>query len=231
MAKFDAFVRDGKRYDREGFRVLLRQQMQAARDDPAHPYNDSKHPQHAAAVADMRNGYRWLAGEVGEAEEVEIAGAVNAAIRGESEMPTNEKPEIQAVREMNRLASTPEGKEALMRARTGQSLTPQQAQLWEVYRELEAGVNAVARKEQHSPGGWMKTTRPHTVAPELYALEKIQDPRERVHAIRALKSQWRDDPKSAYNDTAHGDHKNAIEWMSRLYQAEADLGPQQEDEK
>ena len=132
---------------------------------------------------------------------------------------------------MNRIASTPEGKEALMRVRTGQSLTPQQAQLAEVYRELEAGVKAVARHEQHSPGGWMKTTRPHTVAPELYALEKIQDPRERIHAIRSLKSQWRDDPKSAYNDTSHGDHKNAVEWMSRLYQEESALGPQPDDEK
>jgi hypothetical protein len=230
MAKFDAFLHEGKRYDREGFRSLLQLRMPAVRDDKEHPFNDAKHPNHAAAVRDMFNATRWLAGEVNEDEEYQLATAVNEAIRGESEMAT-EKPEIQAVREMNRIASTPEGKEALMRARTGQSLTPQQAQLAEVYRELEAGVNAVARHEQHSPGGWMKTTRPHTVAPELYALEKIQDPRERIHAIRSLKSQWRDDPKSAYNDTSHGDHKNAVEWMSRLYQEESALGPQPDDEK
>jgi hypothetical protein len=126
----DAFVHKGQRYDRSGFRELLRQQMQAARDDPAHPYNDYKHPQHAAAVADMRNGYRWLNGEVNEAEEYQLATAVNEVIRGEGETEVatemTQRPELQAVREMNRIASTPEGKEALMRARTGQSLTPLQ---------------------------------------------------------------------------------------------------------
>jgi hypothetical protein len=107
----------------------------------------------------MFTANRWLAGEVDEAEEVEIAGAVNEAIRGESEMATSEqmKPELQAVREMNRISSTSEGRTALQRARLGLPLTPQQAQLWEIYRELENGVNTVARQEQSSKGGWMKT--------------------------------------------------------------------------
>jgi hypothetical protein len=78
-------------------------------------------------------------------------------------------------------------------------------------------------------GGTFKTRRPYYAAPELYQIEKIADPRERVHAIRVLKSQWRDDPKSAYNDTSHGDHKNAVEWMQRLYQAKAELPQQPED--
>jgi hypothetical protein len=77
MPKVDTFIHQGKRYDRENFRELLRQQMDAARNDAAHPYNNREHPQHAAAVADMRTAYRWLAGEVGEDEEIEIAGAVN----------------------------------------------------------------------------------------------------------------------------------------------------------
>jgi hypothetical protein len=87
------------------------------------------------------------------------------------------------------------------------------------------------RKEQHSPGRWMPTARPHSIPRELYDIEGIADTREKVHAIRGLRSQWRDDPKSAYNDTSHGDHKNAVAWMSRLYKAEADLAPQPEDEK
>jgi hypothetical protein len=68
------------------------------------------------------------------------------------------KPELQAVREMNRIGSTAEGRTALQRARLGLPLTPEQKQLWEIYRELEDGVNTVARSERASKGGWMKTT-------------------------------------------------------------------------
>jgi hypothetical protein len=158
MARYDAFVHQGKRYDREGFRELLRQQMDAARSDREHPYNNREHPQHQAAVADMRNAYRWLAGEMDDAEEYEIGGAVNAALQGESEVATSEKmaPELQAVKEMNRIISTAEGRTALQRAGLGLPLSKEQAQLWEVYKELEDGVNTVARQEQHSKGGTMK---------------------------------------------------------------------------
>jgi hypothetical protein len=117
----DAFIHKGQRYDREGFRTLLRQQMDAARNDPEHPFNDSKHPNHAAARADMRNAYRWLSGEISETEEYELAAPTNEAMRGESEMATSEqmKPELQAVREMNKIASTSEGRIALQRATRG----------------------------------------------------------------------------------------------------------------
>jgi hypothetical protein len=69
MPKVDAFVYGGRRYDRDGFRELLQRQINAARSDKAHPYNDRALPQHDAAVADMRSAYRWLAGEVGADEE------------------------------------------------------------------------------------------------------------------------------------------------------------------
>jgi hypothetical protein len=75
----------------------------------------------------------------------------------------------------------------------------------------------------------MKTTRPHFVPSELYRIEAIRDSREKVHAIRELKSQWRNDPKSAFNDTAHADHKSAVDAMNRLYNAEAEFGPMKED--
>jgi hypothetical protein len=141
-------------------------------------------------------------------------------------------PALEAVRGMNEIAKTTDGKIALQRWRNGQDLNPAQSRLIEQYRSYEKQHNDAADAARpKGAGGWMKTTRPHTVAPELYALETIQDPRERTHAIRSLKSQWRDDPKSAFNDTSHGDHKNAIEWMGRLYQAESELGPQPEDPK
>jgi hypothetical protein len=52
-----------------------------------------------------------------------------------------------------------------------------------------------------------------------------------VHAIRALKSQWRDDEKSPFNDVQHPEHRNYVGAMDRLYRAEAEIGPMPEDEK
>lgn len=162
----------------------------------------------------------------------EIGTSVSETItpqEGDGMAANTNNTDIERIKEMNRISSDREGAEALRRAATGQDLDARQAAIVQRYKALELAHNEQARHEQHSPGGWMKTTRPHALAPELYALEKIKDPRERVHAIRSLKSQWRDDPKSAYNDTAHGDHKNAVEWMQRLYREEEALGPTVED--
>jgi hypothetical protein len=233
----DAFRWGGKQYDRAGFGALLRQQMQAARNDPKHAYNDRAHPQHAAAVADMHNAYRWLAGEVNEAEERELAVTVNETLRGENtevktgkDMPVKtgeQRPERQAAHRMNEIAGTLEGREALQRARTGAGLSPEQKALVSEYRTLELEHNSQAKPAY--TGGTFKTRRPHYVAPELYQIEKIQNQRERAHAIRALKSQWLSDPKSAYADTSHPDHKSAVDNMRRLYEHEAELGRQPED--
>jgi len=69
-----------------------------------------------------------------------------------------------------------------------------------------------------------------TVSAELHAIERIQNPREQTHANRQLRAAWRDDPRSAFNDTRHPEHANYVEAMQRLYTAEAELGPQPEDE-
>jgi hypothetical protein len=199
MPKYDAFVHQGKRYDREGFRGLLRQQMEAARGDKSHPFNDRAHPNHKDAVRDMNSAYRWLAGEMDEAEEYEIGGAVNDAIRGESEMATSEqmKPELQAVREMNKIASTSEGRTALQRARLGLPLTPEQKQLWEIYRELENGVNTLARHEQAPKGGKMPPPRPYIPSD---AMKWITNPHKEQR--RQLAAEWKArtlaDPNSGY---------------------------------
>ena len=139
--------------------------------------------------------------------------------------------DVERVREMNRIAADREGAEALRRAAAGQALDARQAAIVKQYKALEFAHNEQARHEQHSPGGWFKTTRPHALAPELYAIERIADPRERAHAIRRQQAAWRDDPKSPFSDTSHPDHKNAVEWMQRLYQADEELGAQPEDEK
>jgi hypothetical protein len=122
-------------------------------------YNNREHPQHQAAVADMRNAYRWLSGEVGEDEEVEIAGAVNAALRGESEVATEMRPELEPVHRMNQIASTTDGKVALQRDKLRQALTPSQAALVSEYRALEQQHNAAAKPAY--TGGKMPTPRPY----------------------------------------------------------------------
>jgi hypothetical protein len=78
-------------------------------------------------------------------------------------------------------------------------------------------------------GGWMPTTRPHSIPRELYDISRISDARERVHAIRELKSRWRDDEKSPFNDVHHPERRNYIGAMDRLYRAEEELGRQPED--
>jgi hypothetical protein len=147
----------------------------------------------------------------------------------EQQMATKDADDIARVKEMNAIAATPEGREARQRAATGQSLAPQQAALVKRYNDLEFAHNEQARHEQHSPGGWMSTARPHRVPSELHAIERIADVRERVHAIRQQKTAWRDDPKSPFNDASHPEHKNYVEAMNRLYIAESELGPQPED--
>jgi hypothetical protein len=168
------------------------------------------------------------------AELGEIADGVTEAMsaQGEDEVATDNTntKDLELMQAIANIAGSAEGRAALNKARAGAPLTPQERETVDRHNLLLTQHNEIADKERSGTGGgWMPTTRPHALAPELYALEKIKDPRERIHAIRSLKSQWRDDPKSAYNDASHGDHKNAIAWMSRLYQAEEALGPQPED--
>jgi hypothetical protein len=189
---------------------------------------------YAATRADVAKAQRWLAGdqtvraevmqqfiETIDAQENEMAEATNAP----------QSAGLEALRARNKIMSTVEGRIAIERWRTGQDLNAQQQRLVDDYQAYEKTYAdaADAAKPKEAPGGWMKTARPHYISPELYRIEAIQDPRERVHAIRALRSEWRDNPKSAFNDVNHGDHKSAVEWLQRLYQAEQELGPQPED--
>jgi hypothetical protein len=58
MAKYNRLNYGGKTYDRAALPALLTERIKAVRSDDAHPFNDSKHPQHDAAVADMDAAYR-----------------------------------------------------------------------------------------------------------------------------------------------------------------------------
>lgn len=109
-------------------------------------------------------------------------------------------------------------------------MTPAQAALVRRYNELETKNNEVARAEvARQQGGTFKISRPHRLMGDLWRIEKIGDVRERAHAIRELRAKWRDDPTSDYNNVNSPEHKNAVESMRRLYDAEAELPPQPED--
>jgi hypothetical protein len=129
---------------------------------------------------------------------------------------------------MNRISATPEGRIALQRQKNGQDLTPQQAAIVKKYNALEFSHNEQARREQYS-GGWMSSARPHTIPQALYDIEAIGDTRQRVHAIRTLRAQWRDDRNSDFNNVNSPEHQNAVSAMERLYLHEAELGTQPED--
>jgi hypothetical protein len=100
-------------------------------------------------------------------------------------------------------------------------LDPAQSRLVEQYRSYEKQHNDAAHRPYS--GGNFSTKRPFAIPNELFGLEKIADNRERLFAIRQLKSEWRDNPKSPFSDTAHPEHANAVSAMDRLYRAEAEL--------
>jgi hypothetical protein len=183
------------------------------------PYHDREHPDHQQAVAQMTLAYKFLNSEIGPADEDRIVREWAAA----GDRPSCEQYAVTPSGDCTdrRFTGRPHGPQ---RARTRQPLDARQKEIVERHDQLEAQHNAVARKEQASAGGVFKTTRPHYVHLELYRLEVIKDPRERVHAIRAWRSEMRDNPTSAFNNLKHAEHKNAIEWVQRSYQAESEIG-------
>jgi hypothetical protein len=215
----------GERYTRTQFHARLREIVKTMQSDPKSAYRDSKHPDHQVVKEELTLAYRWLNGEIDQSAEKTLVGAWNETIQ-ESEVA---ETELQPWQELAQMVKDPASKAAIDRARAGGSLTPEQRALVARHDELLALNNTQARKEQASSGGWMKTSRPHSIPAELHALERIQDPRERTHAIRQLTAEWRDNTKSPYSDAKHPEHRNYVQAMTRLYEAERELGPQPED--
>lgn len=214
----------GQTYSRAEFRAALEANIKAQREDPKSAYRNASEPTHKQAVEEINLAYRWLGGELTESDEREVIQEWHEATQEDSQV-SNPEP-VQQIAEMMR---DPEVRAAKQRRDAGARLDDREKEIMRQYDQLETANNIQARKEAAGAGGTFKTTRPHYVAPDLYRIEAIKDPRERVHAIRALRSQWRDDPKHPYNDVNHADHKSAVENMSRLYQEESNLGKQPED--
>ena len=127
------------------------------------------------------------------------------------------------------LVQQPAVRAAEQRRDAGARLDDREKEIMREYDRLEAANNTVAYLEQASKGGTFKTTRPPSIPSDLFRIEKIADPRERAFAIRELRSQWRDNPQSAFNDVKNPEHHNHVQAMRRLYEAESELGPLPED--
>jgi hypothetical protein len=215
---------NGTRYTRAEFRGALEANIKAQREDPESAYRNARDPNHKQAVEEINLAYRWLGGELTESDEREIVNDWSAATQESNEV-ANPEP-FQQIAEMWK---DPAVRIAKQRRDAGAPLDAEQKEIMREYDRLEFANNSQARKEQAGSGGWMKTTRPHSIPAELHAIERIADPRERTHAIRQQKAAWRDNPTSPFNDASHPEHKNYVEAMSRLYQAEEELGRQPED--
>jgi hypothetical protein len=214
----------GTTYGRDQFRTKLEEIVKTMQGDPASAYRDRKNPNHLQTVEEISLAYKFLNNELSPQDETAIVSEWQAATQ-ESEVSTTLLPH----QELAQIVSSSAGKIALQRARTGQPLDAAQKKIVERRNELEASNNTIARKEQAGSGGWMSTRRPPSIPSELFDLERIQDPRERTFAIRELRSRWRDDKASPFNDVQHPEHRNHVQAMQRLYQEKESLGRQPED--
>jgi hypothetical protein len=154
---------NGTTYTRDQFRAALEENMKAQRADAKSAYNDRRHPGHAAAVSEMQLGYKFLGGELTEADEKQIVNDWSAATQ------ENEVTTLQPHQEIAQIVSSPEGKIALQRARTGQPLDATQKQIVQRHNELEALNNSTARREQASKGGTMSIRPPRSIGSDVQA--------------------------------------------------------------
>jgi hypothetical protein len=130
---------------RAAIREVLALRIADIRADRAHPYNDAKHPDHAAAVRDMNDAYRFNNYEMPDTEIAEMASKLTSTIT-----PAAPSAPAEPFREIAQIAGSREGKIALQRRDTGQPLDPQQTRLVARHDELLALNNTQARKEQAS---------------------------------------------------------------------------------
>jgi hypothetical protein len=139
----------GTTYRRDQFRAALEENMKAQRADKTSAFNDRRHPGHAAAVSEMQLGYKFLGGELTESDERQIVTEWHEATQETTDMANALLPH----QEIAQILSTPEGRIALQRARTGQPLDAAQKRIVERHYQLEAANNTQARKLRRLDSG------------------------------------------------------------------------------
>jgi hypothetical protein len=143
MGRLNSVTFGGRTFTREQLREELPRLIDAARNDPKHPYRDTRHPDHAAAVSEVNLAYRWLHGEVSETDEAHIATELKEAF--EPDMNDTMTP----AQELAELMKQPGTQTALQKSRTAShTLTPAEKRIVERHNELEAANNAIADSER-----------------------------------------------------------------------------------
>ena len=154
----------GTTYSRSEFRAKLQETIEAMQSDPASAYHDRRNPMHQQTVAEISLAYKFLNNELSPQDETQVIQEWQEAEAG-SDMANTLQPH----QEIAQIVSSPEGKIALQRARTGQPLDAAQKQIVQRHNELEAQNNTVARREQASKGGTMSIRPPRSIGSDVQA--------------------------------------------------------------
>ena len=205
---------------------VLPQLIKAARSDPKHPYNDTRHPSHSDAVREVDAVYRWLNNEMTPQEEGDMAKGLLSSFE-KSALP--EAPA--AMTELSQLYASSEYKRASLLAKTNSAKLNDpdhraEKSAWNRAAELEAAVKASEPKRQDvaydgspkSPGGLMKDTSRY-VASSILELSKLP-PGEQANRAREMAAAMRNDPAHPFNNGNHPLHAQAVREMSDLYSAQ-----------
>ena len=167
--------------------------------EPETLYSDPKHPDHAAAVRDVNDAYRFNAYEMPDQEITEMATKLTGA-----STPAAPAAPAEPFREIAQIVSTPEGRIALQRKTTGQPLDARQAAIVARHDELLAANNAQARKEQASAGGWMKVRPPRSVGSDVQAWLNNPHIEQRRQLAREFIAKVQNDPAHDYRHPERG---------------------------
>jgi hypothetical protein len=216
---------NGTTYSRDQFRAKLQEIVETMQRDSNSAYRDRRNPLHQQTVAEISLAYKFLNNELSPQDETAIVGEWHAATQEQGEV-SNDQP-YQQIAQMMR---DPEVRIAKQRRDARAPLDGRQKAIMARHDALEAANNTIARKEAARAGGWMSTKPPHRIPSDLYALDRIRDPREKLHGVRELRAKIRGDKEHPYNNSGHADYKIAVETMRRLYEVESELPQQPEDE-
>jgi hypothetical protein len=202
----------GTTYTRDEFRGALELNMREMRADPKSAYNDRRHPDHEQAVSEMQLGYKFLGGELTEADEREIVTEWHDATQESNEVAT-----AQPYQQIAEMWKDPAVRAAKQRRDAGAHLDDREKEIMREYDRLENANNVIAYKERAVKSG-TKGPRPYIPSD---AMAWITNPQKEQR--RQLAAEWKAktlaDPEHAYWHSDRGaQHKSAMLAMKAAYE-------------
>jgi hypothetical protein len=186
--------------------------MREMRADPKSAYNDRRHPDHEQAVSEMQLGYKFLGGELTEADEREIVTEWHDATQESNEVAT-----AQPYQQIAEMWKDPAVRAAKQRRDAGARLDDREKEIMREYDRLENANNVIAYKERAVKSG-TKGPRPYIPSD---AMAWITNPQKEQR--RQLAAEWKAktlaDPEHAYWHSDRGaQHKSAMLAMKAAYE-------------